>query len=231
MDEKVKALCRAIGYFGEVKDRLGVVHKSPWPTQIEGHESRSRFKALFAGARYGKSKWGAYDVLPDVCEAGTRGWIVGPSYEQPSKEFRYIYEALVQKLGYKVKGQNLMYSSPGGQFLRTPWGSEVFTKSEENPDSLLSEELDWILLSEGSRLKEKTFDEFLRPRLGTRNGRVVVPTTPHGYNWIYKRFYIPAVEGGDKEYWSKIVKVIENPLFSREEYERMKKELPEDIFR
>jgi hypothetical protein len=230
MDRAKEALYRSIGYFGGVTGEDGLPYSSPWPSQLAGHESSCRFKALFAGARYGKSKWGAMEVLPDIMTSGTRGWIVGPTYEQPSKEFRYIYDALVIKLGVKLKRQlNVSYTSPGQQILITPWGSEVYTKSEENPESLLSEELDWLLLSEGSRMKEKSFDEFLRARLGTRKGRVVVPTTPHGYNWIYKRFYLPAVDG-DSDYWSAIVPVIENPLFAKSEYEKAKKELPDDIF-
>jgi hypothetical protein len=79
-------------------------------------------------------------------------------------------------------------------------------------------------------MKETTYDTFLRARLGSRQGRVVIPTTPHGYNWLYKRFYLPAVEGDD-QYWSRIVSVKENKGFPLEEYERAKKELPEDIFR
>jgi hypothetical protein len=224
-------LYKKIGYWGKVKDEFGKEFSSPWPSQREGHESRARFKSLFAGSRYGKSKWGAMEVLPDILAEKTRGWIVGPTYEQPSKEFRYIYEALVMNLGFKpTKEQNVTYSSPGPQCLIFPWGAEVWTKSQENVESLLSEELDWLLLSEASRLKENIYDGYLRARLGTRRGRVVVPTTPHGYNWMYKRFYIPGSEG-DKDFWGTIVSVKENPLFSREEYEQAKKELPEDIFK
>ena len=231
MDKAREALYKSVGYLGTVVDEYGVSHRSPWEKQLEGHESKARFKALFAGARYGKSKWGAMEVFPDIMTSGTRGWIVGPSYEQPSKEFRYIYNALVSGLKVKLARQlNTAYTSPGQQILITPWGSEVYTKSEENPESLLSEELDWILLSEGSRMKENTFDQYLRARLGTRKGRVVIPTTPHGYNWIYKRFYLPFLEG-DPEYWSTIVKVTENPLFSKSEYDKAKKELPDDIFK
>jgi len=231
MDKVREAIYRSIGYLGSTKDSEGIEHQTPWPSQIEGHETKARFKSLFGGSRYGKSKWGANEALPDVMKPNTRGWIVGPTYEQPSKEFRYIYEALVIKLGFKPKRElNAQFSSPGGQVLVFPWGAEVYTKSEENPESLLSEELDWLLLSEGSRLKEKTYDNFLRARLGTRKGRVIVPTTPHGYNWIYKRFYIPAVEG-NPDYWARIVPVTENPLFSKEEYETAKKELSEDLFK
>lgn len=231
MDPAREAIFKSIGYWGKVTDEFHVEHDSPWPAQREMHKSNARFKALFAGSRYGKSKSGANDVLPDIMKKGTRGWIVGPTYEQPSKEFRYIYDALVSNLGFKLShGTNVQYSTPGQQSLITAWGSEVYTKSQENIESLLSEELDWLILSEASRLNEKIFDGYLRARLGTRRGRVVIPTTPHGYNWVYKRFYLPAIDG-DKDYWSKIVSVKENPLFSREEYEKAKKELPEDIFK
>jgi hypothetical protein len=203
----------------------------PWPTQLEGHESNARFKSIFAGARYGKSRWAAMEVLPDILQAGTRGWIVAPTYSLASKEFAYIYEATVLKMGLKPKRElNARYSTPGPQSLLFTWGSEVHTKSEDNPDSLLGEELDWLILGEGSRLKETTYDTYLRARLGTRLGRVIVPTTPAGYNWLYKRFYTPATEG-KPDYFSKIVSVLENALFHRSEYDRAKEELPEEVFR
>ncbi|HEY6020118.1 MAG TPA: terminase family protein [Candidatus Paceibacterota bacterium] len=231
MDKIKEAILRAVGHIGVVKDVDGVEHQSPWPTQLEAHESKARFKAIFAGSRYGKSKWGAAEVLEDIMKPNTRGWIVGPKYEQPSKEFRYIYDNMVVKLGYRPKRElNVQYSTPGPQVLIFPWGSEVHTKSAENPESLLGEEVDWMILSEASRLPEKVFDAYLRARLGSRKGRVIIPTTPYGYNWIYKRFYLPAVEG-DPDYFAKIVSVKENPLFSLEEYEKAKKELPEDIFK
>ena len=102
MNKVQEAIYRSIGYFGTVSDEYGLLHESPWPAQKEGHESPARFKALFAGSRYGRSKWGANDVLPDIMREGTRGWIVGPKYEQPSKEFRYIYDSLVVKMGYRL---------------------------------------------------------------------------------------------------------------------------------
>ncbi len=218
MDKVAAAIYKTIGY-------------DPSPSQLELHESPSRFKFIGAGARFGKSLCGAMDVIPDILKPGTRGWIVGPSYDQPSKEFRYIYDAIVAKLGFKPQRElNVSFTTPGPQSLLLPWGAEVFTKSEQNPDALLGEEIDWLILSEGSRLKEETYDMYLRARLGTRHGRVIVPTTPHGYNWLYKRFYLPAING-DPEYWAKVdIKVTENPTFDKEEYDRAKKELPENAF-
>jgi len=218
MDKVAAALYKTLGYV-------------PSPPQQEFHDTPARFKFIGAGSRFGKSLCGAMDVLPDILKPNTRGWIVGPSYEQPSKEFRYIYDALVNKLGFKPDSKiNVSYTTPGPQMLLFPWGSEVHTKTEQNPDALLGEEIDWLILSEGSRLKEETYDRYLRARLGSRKGRVIIPTTPHGYNWLYKRFYLPAVNG-DPDYWAKInIKVTENPTFSKEEYEKAKKELDETAF-
>ena len=218
MDKVQKAVYDTIGYI-------------PSPFQLEFHETPARFKFIGAGSRFGKSLCGSMDVLPDILKPNTRGWLVGPSYEQPSKEFRYLYDALVVKMGFKTKRElNVSYTTPGPQSMLFPWGSEIHTKSEQNPDSLLGEEIDWLILSEGSRLKEETYDNYLRARIGSRMGRVIIPTTPHGYNWLYKRFYIPAMEG-EKDYWAKIgIPVTANPHFNQEEYDRAKKELPEDVF-
>jgi len=85
MDKVAEAIYKTLGY-------------TPSPSQQELHDSKARFKFIGAGSRFGKSLCGAMDVLPDILKPKTRGWIVGPSYDQPSKEFRYIYDALVGKL-------------------------------------------------------------------------------------------------------------------------------------
>ena len=218
MDKVAEALFKTLGYV-------------PSPSQREFHESDARFKFIGAGARFGKSLCGSMDVLADILKPNTRGLIVGPSYDQPSKEFRYIYDSLVNKLGFKTKRDlNVSFTTPGPQAMLFPWGSEVFTKSEQNPDALLGEEIDWLILSEGSRLKEETYDMYLMARTGSRKGRVIIPTTPHGYNWLYKRFYLPAVNG-DPDYWAKVdIKVTENPTYDAKEYERAKRDLPENVF-
>ena len=209
-------------------DTLGY---KPSPSQLEFHNSEARFKFIGAGSRFGKSLCGSYDIIDIILQKEKRIWLVGPSYDQPSKEFRYLYNALVTKLGYKTKRElNVSFTTPGPQSMLFPWGSEVNTKSEQNADALLGEEIDVLVLSEGSRLKEETYDTYLRARIGSRQGKVIIPTTPHGYNWLYKRFYLPAMEG-DPQYWAKIgIKVTENPTFPIGEYERAKKELPEDVF-
>tara|TARA_Y100000310_G_C20700503_1_gene829338 strand:- start:5786 stop:7162 length:1377 start_codon:yes stop_codon:yes gene_type:complete len=229
VDPKIETLFRVLEY-------------KPWQSQRIGHESQARFKALFAGARYGKSLWAAREVLKELFlgakEDVYRVWLVGPKYEQPSKEFRYIYRDML-RFGYSPKKKlNVDYSTPGPQYLLYEWQSsttgkpifvEISTKSEENSDGLLGEEIDLLVLSEGSRIKEVTYDTYLRARLGTRIGKVIVPTTPRGYNWLYRRFYLPSTKR-QPGYWATITSVLENDLFSRDEYEQAKQEIPPEIF-
>lgn len=162
----------------------------PFPWQLEFHRSTARTKMSIAGARLGKSLGGTMDGMPEICTPGTKTWIVGSTYELASREFAYVVEGL-QRLGHgsdiDVQQEVIeRHSQPsvGKCTLRTKWGSIVETKSADNPDQLLGEELDLIILSEGSRIKRDIVERYLVARLATRQGRMIIPTTPHGANWL-----------------------------------------------
>lgn len=200
----------------------------PHDGQWRMHCSDARFKFLAGGSRYGKSLSGARDVLIDILRPGTNGWLVGPEYDVCRKEFDYLVRDLVTTLGFRPVDY---HNSPetGRMVMRFPWGSEVICKTEKTLSKLLSEEVDWMILCEGTRLKESTYDRFLRARLGTRMGRLVLPSTPNGKNWCYRRFHLPAL-AGDKQFWSEIHATEENPYHPREDIIQARRELPAEIY-
>lgn len=164
----------------------------PFPHQEAFHRSTARFKVLVGGARFGKSLSAAMDVLPEVLTPGTVVWIVGPTYDLALKEFRFIFEALQRlghhaDIGYEVEKsiiESVSFPTVGRAVLRTRWGSRVETRTAANPDSLLGEEVDVIIVAEASRIAKDIIQRYLIPRLATRAGRLIVPTTPFGVNWV-----------------------------------------------
>jgi hypothetical protein len=65
-------------------------------------------------------------------------------------------------------------------------GSEIWIKSADNPDSLIGEGLDWLIIDEAAAVVSKiTWEQYLRPTLSDRGGWCLFSTTPRGFNWIY----------------------------------------------
>ena len=201
---------------------FSLLHYQPHAGQIAFHDSDARFKVLIAGARFGKSLAAARDVLREILSGNTRGWLVGPTYALTQPEFRYIHDDLVYRLG----DTPTVTTSPPR--LTTQWGAEVTCLSAHMPESLLGQEIDWLVLCEAAHIERDVFERFLRARLASRTGRLVVPTTPHGHNWIYELYQRgfanqPGWQSFHYATW-------DNPNVSAHEIEAARRELPADTF-
>lgn len=205
-------------------DLVGQEH----PSMQEFHASSARFKALVAGSRFGKSYGAAMEVLPIIFWPRTRGWIVAPSYDLGEKEFAYLWESIVIKL--RMNPPRKSYDPRSGRmFMKLVNGSTVRVKSVKNPEDLLGDEIDWVILSEASQIKEIIWQRYIRQRLISREGVCVVPFTPAGDNWVKQTFY-DLGQNGDVNYWSHIYPAIVNPFYPRKEWLDAQKKLPPNVF-
>ena len=135
--------------------------------------------------RFGKSMAGGFEAAFHVAAfADFRVWIVAPIYDLSDKEFDWALDFLGR---YEVKpGISLLrmcrLSSPvkGSRAVETPWGSFIKTKSTDNPDSLLGDELDLMILGEAGRIPKTVWERELRARLGPREGMVFAASTAAG---------------------------------------------------
>jgi len=228
-------------------DKFGLYERvgyRPYPGQEEFHRSKARWRLLCAGARYGKSKCGAMEALWFLLHPGVHIWAVGPTYELASKEFRYVVDAVMElkHQGFRIPVVRLTDNLNSGQLrLEVDWSPEgdkrteymswFVCKSWNEPTSLLGEELDLILLSEGSQCPRFVWERYLRARLGSRLGRLVIPTTPKGLDdFLHPLFYQPAVVEGHKDYWCGQYGVWDNPDFDRQEVEDARRTLDAATF-
>ena len=167
----------------------------------EAGDAGQRYLAAFSFPRGGKSWWAARHVEPLILMPNTHGWIVGPTYPLGSKEFGYILTDFAET-GWLGKAKSVRNDVRGGNMsIRFPWGSFVEVVSADNPTSLRAEELDWLILAEASALSPEIYHRHLYARTEKRKARVLIPTTPKGYNWIYDVFRTPALKNlPDKEF-------------------------------
>jgi len=238
---------RKAGYFA----RLGYIPRSAQRAAHDAADSH-RFVGFFAYPRAGKSLFAAREVGATYWMQGTarhpghRCWIVAPTYDLGSKEFGYIWQdhatigvlpqATIARFDIRSGAMEIVY----------PWGWTLRVRTVENPLTLLAEELDDLILAEGSQLPESAWDRYLSARTKVRQGRVFIPTTPKGKNWLYHRFYLPAwpvVDGHpnprhDTAYWARIVSHLEGigdlhqpGVYSGGEIDRARREMAAGVFR
>jgi len=197
---------------------------SPHDGQAAIHASDARFKLAVAGARFGKSVGGSREMLREIVCGNGRGWVVAPIYALARPEFSYLTHdiaALAQLKSVKTGGRE------GYSRLSTHCGAEVLGLSAHSPFSLLGEELDWLILCEAAHLDSESWERYLRPRLGSRLGRMIASSTPRGGNWMHE-LYVRAGEDGD---WGRFhYATWDNPAITAQEIESARRTLPADVF-
>ena len=152
----------------------------------------ARFTVACCGRRWGKSFSSAREAQILLTQPNKRVWVVAPNYGTSEKIFRIIYEDMVIK-------QNLatVRKSSKEQYIEFEWGSSVYGKSADHPDSLIGEGLDLVILDEASKINPKIWESYIRPTLSDRKGRAIFVSTPSGYNYFYDLY----LRGKDKKNW------------------------------
>lgn len=241
-------------------EKVGYVPRNGARAFDEAVDAGARFVSMFAFPQAGKSYHAAKHVEPYILQPDNHGWLVAPTYPLGSKEFGYIYNDFANTGILKLATRRHNDPRSGHMELEFPWGSFVRVVSADNPSSLRMEQLDWIILCEASALPSNVYERFLYSRVELRHGRVLVPTTPAGFNWVYDAFRLPSLKtvdftygpwvncrrervGGvpnakyDPLYWSTVVsaveefgEVLEPGVHTDEAIERARKLLPRPAF-
>lgn len=146
---------------------------------------------------------------------GSYVWIVGPTMDLAEKEFRVAWKIIVDQNQIPVKRK-----SERELFIQCENGSFVECRSEENPDQLIGEGLDLVVLAEAARLKLRTFDQYIRPALADRRGKMLATSTPRGFNWFYNFYEWGQSEDPKyKDWMSWMIPSRMNPILGDEEIE------------
>lgn len=222
-------------------DLFTLLGYEPHEGQLKFHRSRARFRLLCAGSRFGKTLAGAMEITWYMLHPGVRIWTIGPTYQHANKEFRIVCENM-EKLGApisrKIENVNagtllleLDLSEPSDPpDVKRAKKSTLEGKSWKEPESLLGEEVDMICLSEGAKCSKMIWERYARARIGSRLGRVIIPTTPAGMDdFLYPLFFEPAMKG-DPDYWCGQYAVGDNPHHSKEDIEQARRTLDPDLF-
>jgi hypothetical protein len=89
--------------------------------------------------------------------------------------------------------------------------------------------LDFLVIDECAFVPERAWNESLRSTLAERRGKAVFISTPHGRNWFWRLWQME--QNGDGEWKSWKLPSNDNPYFPEDEFETLRRSLPERIFR
>lgn len=153
----------------------------PHGSQRAIHDSGARFRLAVCGRRFGKSMLAAYEAAFHALLPDARVWIVAPYRELATRVFNRTRDVLLYRLRLKPESDRA-----GDLTLKFAWGAEVVGKTAENPDSLLGEGLDFIVLDEATRMRDGVFARYILPSLADRRGRALIIGSPVGRGWIYR---------------------------------------------
>ena len=112
-------------------------------------------------------------------------------------------------------------------------GSTIWAKSADNPDALVGEGLDLLILDEAARVKPDAWEVALQPSLADKKGEAIFISTPKGKNFFYSLYLRGTNDSQYPEYMSFNYPSVCNttiPDFA-EEIEKRKETTPELIYR
>ena len=204
VDEKLQ---RKIGFVPHINQQLIL-------------NSEARDIVVCAGRRFGKSAVAAYKALKVLLADNKRIAIISPTYDLSQRVFEYI-----QRWLYKgFPGVDDIATRPFPS-IKTPWGSILECKSAENPTGILGQTYDLTIIDEASRIPRNVWEVYIFPTT-SQGGKSFFISTPFGKNYFYERWVDAKESGGAFHFRS-----IDNPYIKREEWDRAKDKLPEQVFK
>ena len=195
--------------------------------QTRAWNSKKRFICVICGTQWGKTSWAPHWLLREVKTKGAGDYLaVAPTFPlmnlKMKKEFLEVFDQYYQ-LGRWREADKVFESHErehGGPVWRVIFGSAA------NPESIESAtaKAGWLDEVGQHQFDRQAWEAVLR-RVSLTQGRVLITTTPYEWGWFKTELYDRWVAGatdidviqGDS---------LENPAFSREEYERAKATMP-----
>lgn len=206
----------------------------PSPLQDQILASDARFKVLACGRRFGKTVTGAAELLERLFLPDAMLWIVAPTYTLGEKEFRWVWNWVVDRPGFPPPRRKAYAPEAGKMYLDyRPRGGLLEVRSGEDPDkSLVGEGLDFVVVAEaakfGGRLR-RIWENYIRPALSDRQGGALLSFVPEGMGFPYQLWQ----RGQDPQFpeWrSWRYKSADGGWIRPEEIEEARRELTEDAF-
>lgn len=205
----------------------GDLHVHFHPGQARAWRSTARFVSVDCGTGWGKTSFGPDWLEREIEERGP-GDYLAVSATYPLQDLRMLPE--LQSL-FEIKLRRFRYRAGGRVFESHEQrhgapAYRIILGSAANPESLESAiaKAAWLDEAGQHQFTRQAWEAVLR-RVALHRGRVLITTTVYEWGWhkteVYDRW-----QAGDPDYEVIEGDSIDNPAFSREEYERARNTMP-----
>lgn len=156
-------------------------------------QNQNRFTVVVGGKRLGKTIMAAYLALRELLIPNHSTWILAPTHDLTSR----IWEYLDLWIDRDFHGEDGPFRINKHEKIieNTSTRAKLWTKTGENPASLLGKGLDLAIIDEASRLDHGIWDGYIRPNLMDKQGRAFFISNPFGFNWFYEAYLKGTPEG------------------------------------
>lgn len=187
---------------------------------IDAYLAGKKKIVVSAGQRAGKSMTCAYLVVLELLADKREVLVVSPSYSLTDRVFENVRKWLAEFFNQPVD-----YQSKPFPRINMPWGSYVEGKSADAPEQILGKSYDLIVVDEASRIGRTIYENYLLPRIGEKQGRIVLISTPLKKDFFWE-LWVKAKEDDAAFQFG----TISNPHYPVESIETFQKQLPKAIF-
>lgn len=150
--------------------------------QSEVYNATERFQVVCAGRRWGKTKIAVKKALRECRKDEKIVWWVAPTYKVVTRAYR---ETLKQVPPGVLARPAPPATAAGRQILHFKTGSRMEFYSAENPESMVGEGVDYVVVDEAAVMNERVWLQIIRPTLMDTKGQALLISTPRGHNWFY----------------------------------------------
>ena len=207
------------------------------PGQLRAWDSGKRVVAVIAGARGGKTSFGACWLHREMCRAGAGDYLLAaPSYQLLEKaaapEVEHLFGRLLGLGRLRRAPFRFEISEAGCESL---WGAvparrpRLLMGHADDPDSLEAMTLKAAWLDEAGQARFRLGSwEAVQRRLAVDRGRVLISSTPYSFGWLKQVLFDPWEKSGRDHPEIDVVTFdsLANPAFPRQEWERAQASMP-----
>lgn len=156
----------------------------------------AKIKVLAMGRRWGKTILGMVIALACAAAGGRVAWIV-PTYKNGRPLWRAA-ESATAKLPRSIVRINRTDRTI--EFLGS--GGFLAIYSADNPDAILGEAFNLVIIDEAARIEEDVWTRVIQPTLADADGDAILISTPKGRNWFWREFQLGVFDGTDVKSWN-----------------------------
>jgi hypothetical protein len=194
--------------------------------QAEVARADQRFQIVCAGRRAGKTKLAVRKALAKCRKRNQVVWWCSPTYKVVRRAYR---EALRQIPPGMLSKAPPPPTADGRLILHFKSGSVLEYYSAENPDAMIGEGVNYVVIDEAATIRETVWQQTIRPTLMDTGGSAFLISTPRGFNW-FKRLWDRGQDAEYPAYASWHAASWESPYIPKEEIDEMRQSLPTLVF-